>query len=177
MILPRATLLTALVLASLLARSQQVFPTLSGETLDGRVLSLPATGGQGYTLVILAYGKGAQKDLEDWYEPAYLRFIAKHGLMASAYTCDVWFVPVFVGVNKAAYEPTIKKLRKTAEPDMADHLLFFRGEFDTIQQQLRLSRNDQPYFFVLDGTGHIVQRTEGAYSDDKLDAIEEAMLE
>lgn len=159
------------------APAQGTFPPLSGETLDGRARSVPDEAAHGYTLVILAFGKGAQKDLEAWYEPAYLRFIAKHGLMAATYNCEVWFVPVFVGVNKAAYEPTIKRLRRTAEPGMADHVLFFKGEFDPIREQLGLQRNDVPYFFVVDASGHIVHRTEGAFSVDKLDAIEEAMLE
>ena len=125
----------------------------------------------------LAFGKGAEPVLEEWMEPAYLRFVARHGLFAGTYQCTTWFVPVFVGLNKAAYEPSMKKLRKSAEPELVEHVLFFKGEFDTIQAQLGLHRSDIPYFFVLDPEGHIIHRTEGAFSEDKLDEIEGVMME
>lgn len=159
-----------------LASGAQRFPTITGETVDGRTITLPDPASKDFTLVVMALGKGAQKDLEAWYEPAYLRFVAKHGLMAGAYECDLWFVPVFVGLNKAAYDPTMNRLRKSAEPEVAQRVLFFKGEFDAIQQALGLKRADVPYFFVLDGQGNIVHRTEGAFSEEKLEAIEEVMM-
>lgn len=169
----RVVLFSSLVLAP--SAGEERFPSMTGETASGKAVTIPAAGGKP-TVLALAYGKGAQKELEEWYEPAYLRFIAKHGLMASAYDCDVWFVPVFVGMNKAAYDPTMNRFRKSAEPEIVDHVLFFKGEFDAIREQLGLKRNDTPYFFVLDAEGRIIHRTEGAFSDDKLEAMEEALL-
>ena len=157
--------------------AQEKFPAMTGETADGRTVTLPDPKEEGFTLVALAFGKGAQSALEEWMEPAYLRFVAKHGLFASTYSCNAWFVPVFVGLNKAAYEPSMKELRKSAEPDVVEHVLFFKGEFDAIRTTLGLGRSDTPYFFVLDASGHIIHRTEGAFSEDKLDAIEAVMME
>lgn len=34
---------------------------------------------------------------------------------------------------------------------------------------------EAPYVFVVDPQGRIVHRTQGAFSDEKLDAIEEAL--
>ena len=172
----RTTILFA-VLATINASGQGSFPTMAGETAAGRAISVPPSDGKGFTIVALAFGKGAQADLEAWYEPAYLRFVAKHGLFAGTYSCDVWFVPVFTGLNKPAYEPSMRKLRNSAEPEVVDHVLFFNGDFDPIQAQLGLKRSDIPYFFVIDDQGTIVHRTEGAFSDDKLDAMEDVMME
>ena len=73
----------------------------------------------------MAYGQKAQPLLEDWYEPAYLRFVAKHGLFAGLYDVRVFFVPLFVGANKAAYEPSLAKFRRSASPEVVD--LVFDG--------------------------------------------------
>ena len=77
-------------------------------------MTIPGDAANGFTLVALAFGKGAEPVLAEWMEPAYLRFVAKHGLFAGSYQCTAWFIPVFVGLNKAAYEPSMKKLRNSA---------------------------------------------------------------
>jgi hypothetical protein len=39
-----------------------------------------------------------------------------------------------------------------------------------------MTDKDIPYIFVLDATGRIVFRTQGAFTDEKLEAIEEVLL-
>ena len=111
----RTLLLVCSILPALLY-AQDRFPTIQGETANGTSVTIPRTGDGPWTVVGLAYSQKATPLLEAWYEPAYLRFVAKHGLFASAYEAEVYFVPLFVGVNKAAYEPSMKKFRKSAEP-------------------------------------------------------------
>jgi hypothetical protein len=155
----------------------QDFPTLEGETLRGERVSLPASGGAPHTLIALAYGQKAGPQLEDWFEPLYLRFVAKYGLFAQAAQVDVHFVPLFVGTNKAAYEPTLKKFRKSAAPELLDRILFVRTELEHVQGPLGLKDKDVPYFFILDRSGTIIHRTQGAYSDGKLEAMEEVLFQ
>ncbi|MEZ4755452.1 MAG: hypothetical protein R2817_01350 [Flavobacteriales bacterium] len=155
----------------------QRFPPLEGENLKGDHVSLPATGGAPHTLIALAYGHKAGPVLEEWFEPLYLRFVAKHGLFAQAMQVDVHFVPLFVGANKAAYEPTLKKFRKSAAPELLDRILFVRTELETVQEPLGLKDKDVPYFFIIDREGTIVHRSQGAYSDAKLEAMEEVLMQ
>lgn len=157
--------------------AQERFPSIDGETAAGREVSVPGASNGGFTVIGLAYGKGAQPLLEEWFEPAYLRFIAHHGLFAGTYACAVYFVPVFVGVNKAAYEPSMRRFRESAEPEIVDHVIFFNGAFDAIRQDLDLKDPDIPYFYVLDGDGRILHGASGAFSEEKLDAMEAVMLD
>lgn len=157
--------------------AQSTFPTLTGETADGKTVTLPSTDGAEFTLIGIAYSQKASPMLEEWYEPAYLRFIAKHGLMAGAYNAQVYFVPLFVGVNKTAYEPSMKKFRKSADPEIVDHVLFSKDELEPLKTALDMTEKDIPYFFVLDAQGRIIHRVKGAFSDDKLEAMEEVMLD
>lgn len=170
------TLLIALLATLNLAQAQQRFPELVGEGLDGRTVQLPAAGSGSFTLIGMAHSQKAAPMLEEWYEPAYLRFVAGHGLFAKAYKVDVFFVPMFVGMNKAAYEPTLKKVRKSAAPEVADRIVFFKGDIAPYQEALGMPRKDIPYFFVLDAEGRVVHTTEGKFTEDKLEAIEAIFL-
>ncbi|MBK9175924.1 MAG: hypothetical protein IPM46_06205 [Flavobacteriales bacterium] len=170
-------LLITLALATFGASvAQERFPSLTGEFADGRSIELPGSLKTPFTVIGLAFGQKAQADLEGWYEPAYLRFVAKHGLFASAYEAEVYFIPLFTGLNKAAYEPSMKKFRKSATSELLDHVVFAKAELDELKEALRLKDKDVPYFFVIDQEGRIVHRTQGPFTDDKLDAIEEILL-
>lgn len=169
------TLLVPFLYATL--SQAQSFPQLTGETANGEVVVLPSKAAKSWTLIGLAYSQRAEPLLEEWYQPAYLRFIAKHGLMAGSYEADVYFVPLFVGMNKAAYEPSMKKFRKSAEPEIVDHVLFSKDELDPLKAALDLGEKDIPYFFVLNSEGTIVHRTKGDFTEEKLEAIEEVMME
>lgn len=173
----RTILLPALLCASLGIAQQGQFPDLVGETADGQRVELPTPDAKEYTVIGLAFSQKASPMLEDWYEPAYLRLVAKHGLFASAIRCKVYFLPVFTGLNKSAYDPSMKKFRKSATPDIVGHVVFTKAELETLKGPLDLKDKDIPYFFILDRSGRIVHRTEGKFSEAKLDAIEAVLLE
>ncbi len=172
---PRTAILTAFI-ASFCSLSAQSFPAIEGETAAGRQVALTASPDRAFTIIGLAYSAKAQPLLEDWYEPAYLRFVAKHGLFAAAYDCQVYFAPLFTGSNKVAYEPTIKKFRKGATPEVIDHVIFCKVEIDGLKKALGLTEKDIPYFFVLDRSGKVVYRTQGAFSEEKLEEMENVLL-
>lgn len=150
---------------------------MKGETPNGEKVVLPDDGKGKMTVVGLAYSKKAESALEAWYEPAYLRFVKKHGLFAGTYDANLYFIPMFVGANKAAYGPSMKKIQKSAEPDVLDHIVFFKGELSEYQNSLGLKDKSKPYFFVLNEKGQIVHSASGGYSEDKLEVIEELLME
>lgn len=170
------------ILCSLLAltavlsgRSQELFPAITGERTDGSTVELPKASKGKFAIICLAYGQKAGPALEEWYGPAYLRFVAKHGLFAADLDVDVYFVPLFVGLNKAGYEPTMKKLREQGDPGVEQRVVFLKGDPEGLRDKLGLKDKETPYIFVVDPEGRIVHRVQGEFSDDKLDAVEEAL--
>lgn len=153
------------------------FTPLTGETAEGRMVTVPDPDHDGPTVVGMAWGKQAGPVLEDWMEPAYLRFVAKHGLFAQAYDAQVYFIPLFVGANKAAYGPTLKKFRKSATPEVVDHVVFYKDDPQPYLDGLGMPDKATPYFFVLDREGRVLHRSEGRFSEEKLEAIEAVLLE
>jgi hypothetical protein len=170
----RAILLASTTAFSLIVSGQNRFPALTGERTDGAVVELPKASEGRWLIVGLAYGQKAGPLLEEWYGPAYLRFVQKHGLFASELDADVYFIPLFVGLNKAGYGSSMKRLREEADPDVAERVLFVKEDADAIREALGLTDKETPYILVVDPTGRIVHREQGRYSEEKLEAIEEA---
>ncbi len=173
----RSILFLLALLALTPGRAQTAFPRIEGLTAKGRTVVLPEAAPRKYTIIGMAYGQKAQPLLEDWYEPAYLRFVAKHGLFAGLYDVRVFFVPLFVGVNQAAYEPSLAKFRRSAAPEVVDLVVFAKAEVELLQAELNMTDKSLPYIFVLDEQGRIVHRTQGAFTEEKLEAIEEVLMQ
>ena len=152
-----------------------LFPELKGETPTGKNIDLPGDAKGKHTILCLAYDKSANDQLTAWFEPAYLRFVMHHGLFAADHDVHIWFVPMFTGMNKAAYGPVMKKVQKSEAPEVQDHILFFQGDIDLYVRELDMADKSKPYIFLLDPAGRIVHRESGEFTDDKLDAIEELL--
>lgn len=172
----RIVSLFVVLFASSVLQAQGRFPSLQGEYADGRLKELP--GQPSEAIVIgLAVSKKAQADLESWYEPAYARFVAKHGLFANAYTTEVYFVPLFTGLNKAGYEPSLKRYRKSATPEVVDRVVFAKADSDEVLGALGIKDRDVPHFFVVGRDGAILSQTSGRFTLEKLEKMEETLLD
>lgn len=151
------------------------FPQMTAETVEDKKINLPADVGGKYTLIGLAYSKKSEDELNTWFQPVFQKFIQKStGLMAGfTYDVNVYFVPMFTGVNAAATGTAKRKAAKKIDPQLLPYVLFYKGELKSYKEALDFEKKDIPYFFVLDPDGKIVYATSGRYSDDKMDEVEE----
>lgn len=154
------------------------FPDMEAETVDDVIVILPEQVKGKYTLLGLAYSKKSEEELNTWFTPVFEKFIQKNkGLFESfSYDVNVYFVPMFTGVNSAATGTAKKKAAKNVDPQLLPYILFYKGEIKTYKEALDFEKKDIPYFFVLDKEGKIIYATSGKYSSKKLDEIE-AVLE
>lgn len=167
-----------LVLISELSDAQVIgrsFPQMTAETADDKMVTLPADVGGKYTLVGLAYSKKSEDELNSWFQPVFEKFVQKSkGLMAGfTYDVNVYFIPMFTGVNAAATGTAKKKAAKSIDPQLLPYILFYKGDLKPYKEALDFEKRDIPYFFVLDPTGKIVFATSGKYTEEKMDAVEE----
>lgn len=154
-----------------------VFPEMETETVDDKKIVLPeATEGK-YTLLGLAYSKKSEDELSSWFSPVFNKFIQKpEGMMAGlGYDVNVYFIPMFTGVNAAATGTAKKKAAKNTDPLLLPYILFYKGELKKYKEALDFEKKDIPYFFVLDPSGKILLALSGAYSDEKMDRVEEVL--
>ncbi len=153
------------------------FPEMTAETVEDKKVNLPADVKGKYTLLGLAYSKKSEDELNSWFTPVFNKFIQKtNGMMASfGYDVNVYFVPMFTGINAAATGTAKKKALKNIDPQLLPYILFYKGELKKYKEALDFERKDIPYFFVLDGEGKIVHATSGAYTEKKMDEVEESI--
>lgn len=170
-LIPIAALFTIASVPGAMAQSI----TITGETTDGKTISLPQASAGKHCIIAIAASKKAEPLLQEWYEPAYMRFVAKQGLMVSDVDCDLWLVPVFTGLNKAAYGPSMERLKQEADPDIAGRVVFVKDDAAAVLDALGMKDRDEPYFFVFSPDGSRKHMEKGAYDVDKLDALEEAL--
>ena len=171
----RSLLFPTMAVLAISAGAQDRTFRLTGETTDGHVVTLPEASAGKHCIIAVAASRKAEPILQEWYEPAYLRFVAKQGLMVSDVDCDLWLVPVFTGLNKAAYGPSMEQLRKEADPDIAQRVVFVKDDTAALLEALGMKDKDEPYFFVLGPDGTRKHMEKGTYDVDKLDALEEAL--
>lgn len=150
---------------------------MEAETVEDQKVKLPESTKGKYTLLGLAYSKKSEDELNSWFSPVFNKFIQKtKGLLAGfEYDVNVYFVPMFTGVNAAATGTAKKKALKNIDPQLLPYILFYKGELKSYKEALDFEKRDIPYFFVLDPTGKIVFATSGAYSEVKLDQVEEVI--
>jgi len=157
-----------------------VFPDLTAETVDDQVLNLPQDKQDKFTLVGMAYSKKAEVDLNTWFSPVYHKFIKSDGggvFGGFSYDVNVFFIPMFTGVNSAATGTAKKKAAAKMDPRLLPHILFYKGKLKPYKEALEFGKKDVPYFFVIDKSGKIVYATSGKYSEDKMDEVEEMIDE
>ena len=169
---------TVLILSAMAQVTGKMFPAMEVETVEDKKVNLPQDVKGKYTLLGLAYSKKSEDELNSWFQPVFEKYIQKtKGVLAGfTYDVNVYFVPMFTGINAAATGTAKRKAIKNIDPQLLPYVLFYKGELKPYKESLEFDKKDVPYFFVLDPTGKIVHATIGKYTEDKMDEIE-AVLE
>ena len=173
-------MLCLIVILAMSAEAQitgKMFPDMEAETVEDKKIRLPNDTKGKYTLLGLAYSKKSEEDLNSWFQPVFEKYIQKTtGLLAGfSYDVNVFFVPMFTGINAAATGTAKRKAIKNIDPQLLPYVLFYKGELKPYKESLEFDKKDVPYFFVLDPNGKIVHSTMGRYSDDKMGEIEDVI--
>lgn len=156
----------------------QRFPSMDTETAEGKTFTLPQDTKGRITLIGLAYSKKSEDDLTTWMNPLFNAFIRQKinntGLFSDlAHDIDVYFVPMFTGINAAAKGMAKRKAIQHLDSRLLPFILFYQGKLKPYKEALAFEKRDVPYFFLLDKEGNIIHATSGVYSDKKMEDIED----
>lgn len=154
------------------------FPTLTGETLNEEVTTIPEDTRGKFTLVAMASSEKAEEFLRGWYEPVYNHFIAKTGMFDDQFDVNVYFVPMFTGGKRIGKDKVMKSVKKNSSSDeLFPHVLFYEGDLSVYKKELNMTKKDLPYIFLIDPKGEVAYATSGYFKQHKMDAIDELMIE
>ncbi|MDB4533533.1 hypothetical protein N9242_01580 [Vicingaceae bacterium] len=157
------------------ANNGDKFLKIKGETLKHKMIEIPRAAKGKYCLIGMASSKKAEEDLQTWMQPVYDMFINQNTFIPIDYNMDIFFVPMFTGANQAAYNKVMKKTKSEIDPELAAHVLFYKGSLDPYKSHIK--DKSKPFFFVLDENGKVVYSTSGKYTAKKLDKIEGVVSE
>ncbi|MEN7548033.1 hypothetical protein AAG747_08935 [Rapidithrix thailandica] len=160
------------------AQKGKMFPSISGETLTDKTMSVPANTKGKVTLIGMAYSKKSDDLLKKWFEPIYTTFVDPPEVAfmpSSSYDTHIYFIPMLRGVAKAASGTIVKKMKQNIDKKLHNHTLVYKGAIKEYKKALKLGQKDLPYFFILDKSGKVVYHTAGAYSSAKLSDIIDAV--
>lgn len=160
------------------AQVNQAFPQMEAETLTNEFIEIPADLSGKYSLVGLAYSKRAEDDLKGWFEPIYNQFIYKNpnpGIFDISFDVHTYFVPMFTGAKRPAYQKVMNKMKKTVDRRLQPNVVFYKGTLAAYKDALNFDGKEVPYFYVLDPEGKIVYATTGKYTKQKMQEITNAV--
>ena len=167
----RFILLLMVTIHSSFAFCQSISP-VACESLNKDIITIPNDTKGKFTLICVASSTKAQQELEGWLDPLYQKFIAKSGLMDDAFDVNLYFIPVITG-TKVFADKVKARFNENTQLDIRPHILFVTGDNKEALNSLSIPQDNQPHFILFDATGKIVYRTNGAFTDEKLDAIDD----
>jgi hypothetical protein len=151
----------------------QEFPFLEGELLNSEKIKLPEECKGKYTLIGLAYSQKAEAELRTWYDPSVNKFILKRGMFDSEYDVNVFFIPMFHGLNKATYSSSFKKVKQLTDERLYTHVIFYKGNIKGYKESLSIDDKKRPLFFLLDPNGIIIKRFIGKFKESYFEELTE----
>jgi hypothetical protein len=170
-------LLVVFLFLGIVAQAQvgQSFPSLTGNTLSNKKITIPTDTKNKYTLLAIAYSQKSEKDLNGWMQPIYETFLDKEALFT--YDVNMYFVPMIGGFKQVAGEKIEQKLKEGTDKELHENVLVYKGSMADYKNSLKFDGKDKPYFFILDKSGKIVYATSGEYTDKKLEEIEDKLAD
>lgn len=172
-------LTTAIIMATVVAQAQQLFPALHCETLSDKTITIPTDVQGKKSVICLAMSPKAEKTLRGWNNPLYNALIAEGmgGLMGGRmYDANLCFVGMLKGIAKLGLNETKKQAKKEVEKKLHNNFMVSDDDVKALMNTLNITDVKEPHFFVLDAGGNIIYHTQGEYSIDKLNAITEKLM-
>jgi hypothetical protein len=167
--------LSLLSVISLKAQTGKSFPQINGITLEEKKLTIPVKNGK-YSVVAIAFHRGAEDELKEWLNPLYDNFMVKDKKpgtfdMADFYDVNFVFIPMINGFKKIADE-----FKSGTDKRFWQYILDTeKTDIKGLQNSLGVTNNKEPYFFILDKEGKVVAIEHGKYNKAKMSALEDAI--
>lgn len=137
------------------------FPVVRGENLQGRTFTLPADFEKERNIVIIAFQREQQYDVDTW-TPLMKRLTAEHTDLA------VYELPTISALNPL-FQWYINRGMRAGIPDPGTRHATITLYLDKqpFRQALDLPDEERIYLLMVTGTGDVVWRTEGRWTQEK----------
>lgn len=154
------------------AQEPKLFPEMKVINLEGKEFNLPANAKGKQTIICLIYSQKTEKALQTWLQPMWSTFKHKNPLNPIAYDVNMYFVMMLSGIKDAASGMITKELKKNLDPQLQPYIALYQGPLKPYLSVLDFGKKDEPFFCIFDKEGNILHSVVGAYSDEKMEELE-----
>jgi hypothetical protein len=147
-----------LALCAGVLHAQQGIPTIEGETLSGKKVSLPAATGGQPALLIIGFTHGSQAQTKAWSVRVRDRFPA-------------WSIMVLEDVPRMVRGMVRHSIKNSTPKEQYDRfVLVYHGETQ-LKQAAGFDRPDDAYLLLIDSSGSVRWNFHGPVTDAAVDEI------
>jgi hypothetical protein len=146
------------------------FPTISAETLAGTRLTLPDAAEGNITLIVIAFKREAQAQLDSWLRPYLQEFGTKPGF-------TFYEIPMLALYWKLMSWMIDSGMRSGIEVKKHNNVMTYYGNINKYRRALDLDHLTRGYVFLLDPEGVIRWQGQGYSTKDALQEIRDCVNE
>jgi hypothetical protein len=172
-------LLIVAIMAMLTYQIDGRFPSIRGETVDSKMVTVPDNLNGKRAVVGIAFSLKADESLKKWAQPLFNQLLGGNfgGMMTgNMYNANLCFVGMFKGVSKLGINDIKQKSKKNIDSKLHPYFVISEDDANSIINQLKIKEKGEPHFFVIDEKGIILNHVHGDYSESKMDEITGALL-
>lgn len=157
------------------AQKGEIFPTLLGKSLENKPVTIPSKNGK-FTVVGMVYHRDAEVELKKWLNPMYQTFVKKDVSgktnfdVAEVYDVNFYFIPMISAFTKAAGD-----FKNGTDKEFWGYIVDLDSDIKMMKKKFNITNDKDPYFYVLDKDGKIVETVSGKFTDAKMTKIEDAV--
>ncbi len=138
------------------------FPQLSGQTLTGKLLQLPAAATGKPALVVFSFSRTAGKDARSWNEHLFKDFSNSNAIAVPGYQ-----VIVMESLPKLFRSMAISSMKSNMPLAVQDRTIVSYQDETVWKQHLAASDENRAYVVLLGPDGHIRWRNSAAFTDSE----------
>jgi hypothetical protein len=149
--------------------TQPHFPPVTAANLDKRPMKLPQDFAGKRNLVLIAFQRQQQKDVDTW-----LREIKQFEAVDSA--LRYYELPTMAGVNALTRWLIDNGMRSGIHGREREHIITLYLDKTPFRAALGLPDESRIYVLLLDSQGNVVWRTEGIFDETKANSLKGILL-
>lgn len=133
-----------------------LFPQVSGQTLTGKSLTLPAAAAGRDALLVFSFTRKAGNDARSWNE---------HLIRDFPNSFPIYTVILLESAPKLFRGMAVSGIRSSMPPSLQDRTIILYRDEKLWKQRLAVADDSRAYVLLLGPSGHISWTNSGAFSD------------
>ncbi len=143
----------------------QRLPTITADSLAGSRVTLPDDARGRIALILVAFARDAQSQLDSWMEPF------ADATSAPTDTFVYYEVPMISGFMAKAMSGVINNgMRKGISEEKHPYVVVYYGDTDDFRNKLGMTDDEAGYALLLDGDG-VIRQARSGMADDASTAV------